>query len=94
MKLKSIYDTSSQLLLSCKNGLDSHFPAPFSFECSFIKVRLAGITLCADAYHLFRVPSLKIEDLEAIPASTLSVPNQALQMYCGTQHSPYTDYGT
>lgn len=29
-----------------------------------------------------------------LPASTLSVPNQALQMYCGTQHGPYTDYGT
>lgn len=68
MKLKSIYDTSSPLLLSCKNGLNSHFPAPLSLECSFTKGQLASITACADAYHLFCVPSLKIEDMEALLA--------------------------
>lgn len=68
MKLKSIYNTSSPLLLSCKNGLNSHFPAPLSLECSLTKEQLAGITGCADAYHLFCVPSLKIEDMEALLA--------------------------
>ena len=61
-----MYDISSPLLLSCKNGLDSHFHAPLSLDCSFTDGQLAGITACADAYHLFCVPSLKIEDMEAL----------------------------
>ncbi|MDM8207307.1 hypothetical protein QUW17_05355 [Bacteroides gallinaceum] len=61
-----MYDISSPLLLSCKNGLDSHFRAPLSLDCSFTDGQLAGITACAEAYHLFCVPSLKIEDMEAL----------------------------
>lgn len=56
---------------------------------------LLNVVLLKYGWPVLRyVPMLKIEDLEAIPTSTLSVPNQVLQMYCGTQHSPYTDYGT
>ena len=61
-----MYGISTPLLLSCKNGLDSHFHAPLSLGCSFTDGQLAGITACADACHLFCVPSLKIEDMEAL----------------------------
>ena len=63
---QKMYGISTPLLLSCKNGLDAHFHAPLSLDCSFAKEQLAGITACADAYHLFCVPSLKIDDMEAL----------------------------
>lgn len=66
MRLKKVYDISSPLLLSCKNGLNFHFRVSLSLGCSFTDGQLAGITACADAYHLFCVPSLKIEDMEAL----------------------------
>lgn len=39
---------------------------PLSFGCNFTREQMAGITACADTYRLFRVPVLRIEDMEAL----------------------------
>lgn len=66
MRLKRMYDTSNLSQPSDWNGTGSHFNVPLSFGCSFTKEQMEGITVCADTYHLFCVPSLKVEDMETL----------------------------
>lgn len=39
---------------------------PPSFGCNFTRKQMIGITDCADAYHLFCVSPLRIEEMEAL----------------------------
>lgn len=39
---------------------------PLSFGCNFSREQMIGIVSCANAYHLFHVSTLRIEDLEAL----------------------------
>ncbi len=62
LKLKKLYDTSELQCLDTEMGI----VAPLSFGCSFTKEQMAGITDCANIYHLFCVPTVSIEDMEAL----------------------------
>ena len=39
---------------------------PLSFGCNFSREQMTGIVACANAYHLFCVSTLRIEDMEAL----------------------------
>lgn len=62
MELKRTYDMSvpSRPVMQRYDGL------PPSFGCNFTRKQMIGITACADAYHLFCVSPLRIEDMEAL----------------------------
>ena len=40
--------------------------ASLSFECNFSKEQMAGIVSCANTYHLFCVPTVRMEDMETL----------------------------
>lgn len=62
MELKRTYDTSvpSHPILQRYDGL------PPSFGCNFTWKQMIGVTACTDAYHLFCVSLLRIEEMEAL----------------------------
>ena len=62
LKLKKLYDTSEFQVLDVEIGIRT----PLSFGCSLTKEQMAGITDCANTYHLFCVPTVNIEDMEAL----------------------------
>lgn len=67
MELKRTYDTfvPPHPVSYRDNGplVEVH---PLSFGCDFTRKQMTGITACADAYHLFCVSTLRIEDMEAL----------------------------
>lgn len=68
MELKRAHDTS---VPSCPTvHRDDGLPEalPLSFGCNFTRKQMEGITACADAYHLFCVSPLRIEDMESLLA--------------------------
>lgn len=64
MELKRAYDTPPRPVARRDDGLPKALP--LSFGCNFTRKQMIGITACADAYHLFCVSSLRIEDMEAL----------------------------
>ncbi len=62
LKLKKLYDTSEFQALDVKIGIYM----PLSFGCRLTKEQMAGITDCANTYHLFCVPTVSVEDMEAL----------------------------
>lgn len=66
MELKRTYDTSVPLrpAIHRENGLKG--VQPLSFDCNLTRKQMTGITACADAYHLFCVSPLRVEDMEAL----------------------------
>lgn len=66
MELKRAYDTSvpSYPAMHRDDGLPEALP--LSFGCNFTLKQMIGITACADAYHLFCVSPICIEDMKAL----------------------------
>ena len=67
MELKRTYDTfvpPSQSVTCCKDGPTRIYP--LSFGCNLTRKQMIGITACANAYHLFCVSEVCIEDMEAL----------------------------
>lgn len=67
MELKRMYDMfvpPSQSITCCKDGPTRIYP--LSFGCNLTRKQMIGITACANAYHLFCVSTLHVEDMEAL----------------------------
>ena len=67
MELKRTYDMfvpPSQSITCCKDGPTRIYP--LSFGCNLTRKQMIGITACANAYHLFCVSTLHVEDMEAL----------------------------
>lgn len=67
MELKRTYDTfvpPSQSVTCCKDGPTRIYP--LSFGCNLTRKQMIGITACANAYHLFCISTLHVEDMEAL----------------------------
>lgn len=66
MELKRTYDISvpPRPVARRYDGLPEALP--LSFGCNFTLKQMIGITACADAYHLFCVSPICIEDMEAL----------------------------
>ena len=65
MALKRKYDIAGVWFGSSRIE-DSRNDPPFSFGCNFSREQMIGIVACANAYHLFCVSTLRIEDMEAL----------------------------
>lgn len=67
MELKRMYDTSEINSPAFAYDADPMATAAsLSFECNFSKEQMAGIVSCANTYHLFCVPTVRMEDMEAL----------------------------
>ena len=67
MELKRMYDTSEINSPAFAYDADPMATATsLSFECDFSKEQMAGIVSCANTYHLFCVPEVRMEDMEAL----------------------------
>ena len=67
MELKRMYDMfvpPSQSITCCKDGPTRIYP--LSFGCNLTRKQMIGITACANAYHLFCVSDVRVEDMEAL----------------------------
>ena len=67
MELKKMYDTSE--INSPAFAYDADplaTAASLSFECNFSKEQMAGIVSCANTCHLLCVPTVRMEDMEAL----------------------------
>lgn len=65
MALKQKYDIAGVWFDSSRIE-DSRNAPPLSFGCNFSREQMTGIVACANAYHLFCVSTLRIEDMEAL----------------------------
>lgn len=67
MKLKRTYDTfvPSHPVVPRDYGPVTEVH-PLSFGCDFTPKQMTGITACADAYHLFCISPLRVEDMESL----------------------------
>ena len=65
MALKRKYDIAGVWFGSSRIE-DSRNDPPLSFGCNFSREQMTGIVACANAYHLFCVSTLRIEDMEAL----------------------------
>mgnify|MGYP007124147901 CR=1 FL=1 len=65
MALKRKYDIAGVWFGSSRIE-DSRNDPPLSFGCNFSREQMTGIVACANAYHLFCVSALRIEDMEAL----------------------------
>ena len=65
MALKQKYDIAGVWFGSSRIE-DSRNDPPLSFGCNFSREQMTGIVACANAYHLFCVSTLRIEDMEAL----------------------------
>ncbi len=66
MALKQKYDIAGVWFDSSRIE-DSRNAPPLSFGCNFFsREQMTGIVACANAYHLFCVSTLRIEDMEAL----------------------------
>ena len=67
MEMKRMYDTSEINSPAFAYDADPMATATsLSFECDFSKEQMAGIVSCANTYHLFCVPEVRMEDMEAL----------------------------
>lgn len=67
MELKRVYDTSEINSPAFAYDADPMATAAsLSFECNFSKEQMAGIVSCANTYHLFCVPTVRMEDMETL----------------------------
>ena len=67
MELKRRYDTSEINSPAFAYDADPMATATsLSFECNFSKEQMAGIVSCANTYHLFCVPMVRMEDMETL----------------------------
>ena len=67
MELRRMYDRSEPLPPPIAHHTDGFIKAPpLSFGCNFTQEQMTGIVACANAYHLFCVSTLRIEDMEAL----------------------------
>lgn len=67
MELKRTYDTSEINSPAFAYDADPMATATsLSFECNFSKEQMAGIVSCANTYHLFYVPTVRMEDMEVL----------------------------
>ena len=67
MELKRMYDTSEINSPAFAYDADPMATATsLSFECNFSKEQMAGIVSCANTYHLFYVPTVRMEDMEVL----------------------------
>ena len=67
MELKRMYDSSEINSPAFAYDADPMATAAsLSFECNFSKEQMAGIVSCANTYHLFCVPTVHMEDMEAL----------------------------
>ena len=65
MALKRKYDIAGVWFGSSRIE-DSRNDPPLSFGCNFSREQMTGIVACANAYHLFCVSEVCIEDMEAL----------------------------
>ena len=67
MELKKMYDISDPELPADVHGTGFALNAPpLSFDCNFTEEQMTGIVTCANAYHLFCVSAVSIEDMKAL----------------------------
>ena len=67
MEMKRMYDTSEINSPAFAYDADPMATATsLSFECNFSKEQMAGIVSCANTYHLFCVPTVRMEDMETL----------------------------
>nr|WP_325289796.1 hypothetical protein [uncultured Bacteroides sp.] len=67
MELKKMYDLSDPNMPIKPDGTGYALNAPpLSFDCNFTEEQMTGIVACANAYHLFCVSAVSIEDMEAL----------------------------
>lgn len=67
MDLRRHYDRSEPLPISVTHRTDKITDAsPLSFGCNITQEQMTGIVSCANTYHLFCVPMLSVEDMEAL----------------------------
>ena len=67
MELKKMYDISDPELPADVRGAGFALNAPpLSFDCNFTEEQMTGIVACANAYHLFCVSAVSIEDMKAL----------------------------
>ena len=67
IELKRRYDTSEINSPAFAYDADPMATATsLSFECNFSKEQMAGIVSCANTYHLFCVPMVRMEDMETL----------------------------
>jgi len=67
MEVKRVYDTSvPPHPIAFPDDGQAAEVQPLSFGCDFTRKQMTGITACANAYHLFCVSPLRIEDMEAL----------------------------
>lgn len=67
MELKKMYDISDPELPADVHGTGFALNAPpLSFDCNFTEEQMTGIVACANAYHLFCVSAVSIEDMKAL----------------------------
>ena len=65
MALKQKYDIAGVWFDSSRIE-DSRNAPPLSFGCNFSREQMTGIVACANAYHLFCVSTVRMEDMEAL----------------------------
>ena len=68
MEMKRMYDTSEINSPAC-DADPMATATSLSFECNFSKEQkeqMAGIVSCANTYHLFCVPTVRMEDMETL----------------------------
>lgn len=67
MEMKRMYDTSEINSPAFAYDADPMATATsLSFEYNFSKEQMAGIVSCANTYHLFYVPTVRMEDMEVL----------------------------
>ena len=65
MEMKRMYDTSEINSPAC-DADPMATATSLSFECNFSKEQMTGIVACANTYHLFCVPTIRMEDMETL----------------------------
>ena len=67
MELKRRYDTSEINSPAFAYDEDPMATATsLSIECNFTEEQMTGIVACANTYHLFCVPTVRMEDMETL----------------------------
>lgn len=67
MEMKMMYDTSDPGVPSDTHGVGFALNTPpLSFDCNFTEEQMTGIVACANTYHLFCVPVVRMEDMETL----------------------------
>lgn len=64
MEVKQTYDTFSPPVTPCEP--EKIWERPLSLECNLTRKQMISITACVNAYHLFCVSDVRVEDMEAL----------------------------